>query len=62
MDPPFDSYDRCIQGTFTEASHEACFEKTLQTNQLTRKRVKHLSERSMVHSRKGIERYLATRR
>jgi hypothetical protein len=24
--------------------------------------VKHLSERSMVHSRKGIERYLATRR
>jgi hypothetical protein len=35
MDPPFDSYDKCIKGTFTEASREACFEKTIQANHLT---------------------------
>lgn len=34
MDPPFDAYDNCIHGTFTDAAREACFEKTVQVNHL----------------------------
>src|SRR5258708_40365108 len=34
MDPPFDSYDNCIHGTFTDSAREACFEKTVQVNHL----------------------------
>ena len=34
MDPPFDAYDHCIQGTFTNAAREACFTETVQVSHL----------------------------
>ena len=34
MDSPFDAYDTCIHGTFTDAGREACFKQTIQVSHL----------------------------